>query len=332
MTTIKDIAEQAKVSISTVSRILSFDETLSVTDETRQRVLQTAEDLQYKRRSRKAKRRITANIGIVQWHTMSQELNDLYYMQIQNGVENKANSLGIATESMTIDEILGQESVALDGLIMIGKFDRTEIRDLKQLKLPMVFVGQNTLPEGFDSVQSDYETPIKTIIDHYLKHHIKDIGMLIGQEQTSKETDIIPDPRLVTFTAYLKQLNLFEPKFVFKGDYSPESGFAMMDQAIKVLGPDLPHGFILGSDAMAVGALRALSQADIAVPERVSIVSFNDVAIAKFTTPTLSTIHSQTELMGKRAISLLKKRLENPKRIPQSNVYASEFIRRESSI
>ncbi|GAF39906.1 lacI family transcriptional regulator [Agrilactobacillus composti DSM 18527 = JCM 14202] len=332
MTTIKDIAEQAKVSISTVSRILSFDETLSVTDETRQRVLQTAEDLQYKRRSRKAKRRITANIGIVQWHTMSQELNDLYYMQIQNGVENKANSLGIATESMTLDEILGQDSVALDGLIMIGKFDRIEIRDLKKLKLPMVFVGQNTLPEGFDSVQSDYETPIKTIIDHYLKHHIKDIGMLIGQEQTSKETDIIPDPRLVTFTAYLRQLNLFEPKFVFKGDYSPESGFEMMDQAIKQLGPDLPHGFILGSDAMAVGALRALSQADIAVPERVSIVSFNDVAIAKFTTPTLSTIHSQTELMGERAISLLKKRLENPKRIPQSNVYASEFIRRESSI
>ncbi|MFD1672670.1 LacI family DNA-binding transcriptional regulator [Agrilactobacillus yilanensis] len=333
MATIKDIAQLAEVSIATVSRILNFDETLSVTEETRQRVLQAAEQLHYKRKSKKTKQPIKAKIGIVQWRKINQELSDLYYLQVQYGAEDRANGFGMTTEILTLEQLLDLKSVDLNGLILVGKFDLTEVELLKQLKVPLVFVDQSLLAQGFDSVCSDYETPIEVIIDYYRQHQIEDIGMLIGQEATLREQKIVRDPRLITFTNYLKSLNLFNPNFVFKGAYTPESGFKLMSDAIQKLGDQLPHGFIIGSDAMAVGALKALAQHEIAVPDRVNIVSFDDVAIAKFTTPALSTIHSQTELMGRKAVSLLKKQIEDPKHkhTPQLTVYATEFIKRESS-
>ena len=83
---------------------------------------------------------------------------------------------------------------------------------------------------------------------------------------------------------------------------------------------------------MAIGALKALKQHHIKVPQRVSIVSFNDVALAKYADPALSTIHVYTEIMGERAFELLLDRIKNSKKIPESIVIGSEFIKRDSSL
>lgn len=331
MATIKDIAKKAGVSISTVSRILSYDSSLSVTAQTRQRVLEAAEALQYTRKSKKIKSKTNLKIGVIQWQKIDQQINELYYLQIQYGVENKANHLNIATEALSLADLWRLKKPDYNGLILIGKFDGSEIKMLEKLKLPLVFVDQNVLSYGFDSVCSDYETPIRTIIDFYLQHQVQDIGLLIGEEETSKEHFKLQDPRWQTFRQYLSELNLFSPDYVFKGHYTPESGFELMRSAITKLGPRLPHGFIVGSDAMAVGALKALSQAGISVPDRVNVVSFDDVSIAKFTTPALSTIHSETELMGQQAVDLLFDRIRHPKKVPQTVTFATTFMRRESS-
>ncbi|EGF46512.1 galactose operon repressor, partial [Lacticaseibacillus rhamnosus MTCC 5462] len=86
MTTITDIAKAAGVSIATVSRILNYDATLAVTPETRQRVLKTAEKLAYKPRRRKRVATQTT-VALIQWRSEQEELNDLYYLQIQYAIE-----------------------------------------------------------------------------------------------------------------------------------------------------------------------------------------------------------------------------------------------------
>lgn len=83
---------------------------------------------------------------------------------------------------------------------------------------------------------------------------------------------------------------------------------------------------------MAVGVLRALQQHHIDVPNRVSLISFNDVAIAKYTSPALTTVHVHTELMGERAIEMLLERVKNPKKIPELIIIGTELMERESSI
>lgn len=331
MTTIKDVANEAGVSISTVSRILNFDDTLSVGEDTRRRVLEVAEKLQYKKRNKRTPK-LGKQIAIVQWHTDKEELSDLYYLQIQYGIENKATSLGASIERITYESIDKSRIKNFDGIIAVGKFDRTEVTHLQSFGLPVVCIGENYLEYGLDCIRNDFETPVRKIIDRFIQNGIDDIGMIAGQELTVTEKQDVRDPRVATFNQYLTSKGLYNEKFVYQGAFGPESGFDLMSQAIADLGESLPHGFMIGSDSMAVGVLRALQQHHINVPKRVSIISFNDVAIAKYTSPALTTVHVHTELMGERAIEMLLDRVKDPKKVPELTIIGTELMERESSI
>lgn len=87
MATIKDIAQKASVSAATVSRILNQDDTLSVTDETKQRVLKVAQELNYTKHLKNTVEK-SISIGIFQWYSVFQELEDPYYQAIRVGIEN----------------------------------------------------------------------------------------------------------------------------------------------------------------------------------------------------------------------------------------------------
>lgn len=330
MTTIKDVAQHAGVSASTVSRILNYDKTLAVSDATRRKVLEVAEKLQYKKRPKKVKTS-GAKIAVIQWHSDQEELNDLYYYQIQYGIETKAQTGGVSVDTISFSNI---QNIALDdyaGIIAVGKYDQSEIHQLAAFRKPLVFIGENYLLYGFDSVQSDFLTPINWMISHFLELGIQDIGLIAGQEQTLTEHHAVYDPRATTYKNRMTHENLFNPDFLFTGSYGPDSGHALMEQAITQLKGTLPHAFIIGSDSMAIGALNALKEHQIEVPQRVSIVSFNDVAIAKYAYPALTTVHAYTEIMGERAFDLLQEQIKNPDKIPESVVISTRIITRDSS-
>lgn len=336
MATIKQIAEKARVSIATVSRILNLDETLSVADETRARVIRIAEELEYTPR-RKKKRQVdpTAQperkIALLQWHSEQQELNDLFYLQIQNAIEQEAIALGYRLAYVTLEDFTHAGDDTYAGILAVGKYDDSEVQAIANKELPVVFVGLNALMYGFDSIGNDFTSPVKWIIDHYQAQGISDIGLISGEEPVSNSLDTQRDPRLEAFELFMKRAHIYNPDQVFLGDFSPASGYALMNQAITKLGNDLPHGFIIGNDAMAVGVVRALNENNILIPDRVSLISFNDVTVAKFTTPKLSTVHVHTGLVGKQAMQMLIKRLKNPDRVPQFVTFGTEIIYRESS-
>ncbi|KRK48323.1 LacI family DNA-binding transcriptional regulator [Secundilactobacillus kimchicus] len=331
MTTIKDVANLAGVSPATVSRILNFDNSLSVSDETRRKVLEVAEKLQYKKHGKKVKKS-GDKIAIIQWRSDEEEMNDLYYYQIQYGIESEAAAVGVATERLSLTASVQINMDQYSGIIAIGKFDRTEVEQLSHYGQPIVFIGENYLLHRFDSVQSDFVSPVHWIINHFIDLNITDIGMLAGKEQTTTHHSTVRDPRIATFTSRMTELGLFEERFFFQGAYNPDSGYELMNNAIHTLQDRLPHVFIIGSDAMAIGALRALRQSNIEVPNRVSLISFNDVAIAKYASPTLSTVHVHTELMGQKAFELLLKRIKNPQKVPEAILLGTTIIKRESSL
>ncbi len=98
------------------------------------------------------------------------------------------------------------------------------------------------------------------------------------------------------------------------------------------LGTDLPHGFIIGNDTMAIGAIHALHEANIEIPGRVSLISFNDISIAQFTNPTLSAVHAYIETLGESAVNLLLARINEPNTVPHMLTFANKLILRESSL
>lgn len=299
MATIKDIATKAGVSAATVSRVLNYDETMSVSPDTRNRIFKIAEELNYVKHTQNKKqitdRPLEKRLAIIQWYTEQEEVHDLYYYAI-------------------------------------GKYSRQESHDIAALNSNLVFVDSNTLNLGYNCVVSDFDGAVKMALDHFLNQDQTKIGLLAGEEKTADQTDSLIDPRFRSFKNYLSDLKLYDPRYVYIGKFSPESGYQMMNQAIKELGEDLPQAFFIANDAIAVGALRALQENDIPVPERVSLISFNDTSLAKFAFPALSSIKVFTEQMGRSAVTLLSTLAEQDQETPEMVTLATKLIKRDSSL
>lgn len=334
MATIKDIAEKAGVSQSTVSRVLNLDDTLSVSEDTRSRIFRIAEDLHYQKKSRKKIPQAgldSYKIVIFEWYTREEELDDLYYYAIRIGLERQAQELGyeIIRIFSKDDWSLMQEA---DGIIALGKFSPKTIQDLESYGKPLIFVDSNTLYLGHSCVTTDLEDSVIMVLDHFLEKGHEEIGLLVGREQTADATPLQMDPRQRTFQQYLTAKGFYQERFVAVGEFSTESGYQLMEQLIQGLGNDLPTAFFMASDALAVGALRSLQEHQIAIPDRVSIISFNDTSIAKYVFPALSTVTVYTEEMGKQAIQMLRQIFQGAQpSVPYMVKLATKLTMRDSS-
>lgn len=333
MVTIKDIAHAAGVSSATVSRVLNQDQAMSVSDETRTKIFTIAEQLGYKKSKKTNKRSKSSHrIAIIEWYTEQEELDDLYYYSIRLGAEKRAQEL-----DYEVIRIFNNDSMAqlenIDGIIAIGKFSPDKIKELETYSDNLVFVDSDTLNYGHSCVTTDFENSVINVIDYFINNGLKKIGMIAGQETSSDKSTLLSDPRLNTFQSYLKQLKLYDPNLIKIGSFSSEAGYKIMKKFIIELGDNLPQAFFVANDALASGALRALQEAKIPVPERVSLISFNDTSLAKYMYPKLSTVTVFTEEMGKQAIQILEQSfLKDSPSVAYMIKLATRLTIRESSL
>ena len=221
----------------------------------------------------------------------------------------------------------------INGLIAIGKFSPAQIQQLEQYSNHLVFVDSDTLSAGHSCVTVDFENAVKKVLKHFINAGFDQIAMIAGQERTSDQARLISDPRLASFQQYLSEKGIFQPEFVKIGSFSSESGYQMMTELINEHKDKLPSAFFISSDALAIGALRALQEHGIHVPQDVSIISFNDTSIAKYIYPSLSTVTVFTEEMGKQALHILNQSLTSEEEsIPYMVKLSTKLTIRESSI
>lgn len=332
MATIKDIAQLACVSQATVSRVLKGDKKLSVSAETRNTILEAAQQLNYTKHLKKT----TANEGnlklaIVQWYSESEELDDLYYYAIRISIEQHAMELGY-TLIRSFNDLDNPVLTEADGIIAIGKFSQTQIKQLAKLQPNLIFVDSDTLNDGFSCVTTDFNRSVIRVIDHFLSAGISDIGLIAGEEHTADHQTPLIDPRFRTFKQYMSDRKLYQARNVYIGPFTSQAGYDLMKTAIAELGEELPHAFFIASDALAVGALRALQEAQISVPQRVQIISFNGTSITKQVYPSLSSITVFTDEMGIQAVDLMDKMLQKTEALhPQMIKLGTQLTLRESS-
>ena len=142
MATIKEIAEKANVSAATVSRVLNHDDTLSVTTKTRDRILRIAQELHYMKKKSSASQ---SALGIFQWYSMFQELEDPYYQAIRIGIETYCASRQIEvvrtfrSDSNYLEALKGVQS-----LICIGKFDQEMMDQFETITKNIIFLDMKT--------------------------------------------------------------------------------------------------------------------------------------------------------------------------------------------
>lgn len=327
MARIKDIAEKAGVSIATVSRVLNYDTTLSVTEETKRRVFEAAEALSY-RKNPKKRDDSTSKIALLNWYAKD-ELEDLYYLSIKHGIENRCNQLNIELEKYNFDDLTSRNT-NLQGLIVIGKLSPKQVEQVRNLADSIVFVDSNPDRPDFDYVLVDYENITKMIVDYFLEKGHTSIGFIGGQDWYDDNSGEIFDPREQTFRTYTGKLNLFRESYLYKGPYSVNGGYTMMKQAIIDHGKNLPTAFVIASDSLAIGVIRALLEEKIPIPERVNIIGINDITVSKYMFPSITTVKIYTELMGSTAVDTLLERLHG-RTIPKKIYIGTKLIKRDSS-
>ncbi len=332
MATIKDIAQKAGVSPATVSRVLNYDASLSVSDEKRQLILEIAEKLEYRTpRKRKAKgTQKHLKIALIHWYTVQQELEDPYYMSIRIGIEQACIEHKIEIVKVYDPKTYNfDEMNKVDGMIAIGKYDDSQIDAFYEITKNIVFVDSSPREHLFDSIVIDFEKAVINVIKTLVKEGHKHIGYIGGREYVGETKTPLGERRELIFREYMTSNGMFDHDEIYVGSFVAESGYQLMKQAVEQ-SKDLPTAFFIASDSMAIGALRALHEKKIKVPEQVSIIGFNDIATSKYTVPPLATVRVHKEFMGETAVELLLERILRKREISKKVIVPTEMICRES--
>lgn len=333
MATIKDIAKKAGVSSATVSRVLNYDETLSVSDDKRKLILEIAESLDYmpprKRNFTKLPKKM--RLGLVHWYTMSQELDDPYYMSIRLGIEKMCyeNSVEIV-KIFKPDTYDFQKLEPVDGIIAIGKFTDSQISKFNDQSPNIVFVDSSPEEERFDSVVIDFEKAVINALNYLWACGHRHIGYIGGREHIGEDHVPLGERREAVFKDYMKSRDAFIEEDVYIGAFLAESGYRLMKTAIQSK-RKVPTAFFVASDSIAIGVLRAIHECGLKVPTDISVVGFNDIPTSKYTVPPLSSINVPKEFMGETAVELLLERIVKKRAIAKKVIVPTTLQVREST-
>lgn len=327
MATIKDIAELAGVSPATVSRVLNYDTELSVGHDTKKKIFEAAEELNYTKH-KKNQRHEKSQLRLIQWYNEVEELDDLYYLSIRLGIEKKAEELGIRLLKETLSQ-MSDETV--DGTIALGKFDTEQIELLGKSQDNLLFVDFDAMQQGYNSLVVDFHQSVQDVVDYFLSNGYTKLGILAGKEYTKPTHQLISDVRFSVFRELLSQKNLYNEAFVIEADFSVEAGYEAMKRFLKKKREELPEAFFASNDALAIGALRAMQEAGVIVPDELAVIGFNDISVAKYVSPPLTTVKVYTEWMGELAIETILSLSKDKSPVPRKITVGTELIYREST-
>ncbi len=340
MATLKDIAELAGVSIASVSRVLNQDDTFSISSETKLKILQIAQDLQYKVNKSTFNQMLpngNLKIAMIMLYSEFWEISDSYYLTIRVHAKEEATASGVEVKEIFLpadkDEII--DFTEFSGIIIIGDsgdwYRKNNLRkSIIESALPVTFVDfipKQTELEA-DCVINDFREISEKALNHFISLGYQEIGY-IGSNGCEVNGKRYLDMRYVFFEEILKMNGLFKSELVFKDDSAcVESGYKLANQAIE--SGRLPRAFFVENDSMAIGTLRAFKEHNIKIPQQVSIIGCNDIPTAEFLAPSLSSVHIHSDLIGIMCTRLLIERIKTKRVLGVKIVVPNKLIIRQS--
>jgi LacI family transcriptional regulator len=327
--TLEAIAKLAGVSRSTVSRVINADK--RVKESTRQRVQEVITSLNFQPNlaARSLAADYTRIVGLVIPAGVSTLFTDPYFPQLIQGVTAACNThdytlmLWVAEpayEVRTIRQIL--HSGLLDGVIVSSMLiDDPIIQSLYDSKMPYILVGRHpSLDVNFLDV--DNTTGGFTATSYLFSSGYRRIATITGPQNMIAGFD--------RFSGYCQALQAhdvpFDHDLVAEGDFTEASGY----EAMKKLLPHQPDAVFVASDIMAVGALRALRESGLRVPDDIAIIGFDDTPQAELTAPPLTTMRQSPYTMGYKTLEALLEIIRNPDLPTQNIILESELVIRMS--
>jgi LacI family transcriptional regulator len=333
--TIRRIADICSVSPTTVSLVLN--KKAGVSDETRERVLNTAKELGYKLPilTASTKHRRLSTVGIV-LKTEPDLLppSNPFYSQVLAGVDDVCSDIGVNLlfSMLPVDEnnhplksTLIVNETMVDGLLIVGTFiDETIVSLFRQNFLPVVLVDGYSDTESFDVVISDNFGAAYQAVEYLIKLGHRHIG-LIGSEEGCYPSLY---ERRNGYRRALKDHHITDSYFAnFNVNISQGE-----EETVQLLTENPQITALFGvNDNVALGAMRAAGRLDRQVPDDLSVIGYDDTYLATSVSPALTTMHVDKLAMGRAAVHLLVLRLEQPDAARSTHIIHPKLIERDST-
>lgn len=327
--TIRDVAKRAEVSVATVSRVLN--QSATVKEDTRQKVLSAIKEcgFTYNAIARSLSTKKSVTIGVI-----VPAITNPVFAQSTRGIQDFSNSCGYSI-------ILGNSDYSSDvedRLIEVFKEKRVEgiiltcsniyheyIQSLKQVNLPYVLLYNTPFDKTLNFVTIDNYKAAYEIVEHLVKLGHRRIGMIAGRFDMSDRSLA----RSQAFKACLKDYGIpDQPIYLIETDLSFEGGRKAMGSLLDITPP--LTGIFCSNDFMAMGAMKSIREKGLRIPDDISIVGFDDIEMASYFSPELTTIHQPAYEMGVKGAELLFKILSGESKGPQQIILDHKLIIRNS--
>ena len=326
--TIVDVARESGVSYSTVSRVLNGYEFVKPT--TREKVLQAAEKLGYvpNQQARSLAGGRSNLIGI-----LVPGLDNGYISEIIRGIDEELTKSGHNLILYTTHRHVGRETNyvatimngAADGLLLVVPLISTTYLDaLRQQNFPYVLIDQADTAGKSSFVNAANWQGAYDATQYLLKLGHQRIGFITGLEGLISATD-----RLRGYQAALADYGLRLPsELIAHGDFQESGGYAAAQKLLAL--PQPPTAIFAANDLSAFGAIEAIRQQGLRIPEDISIMGFDDIPQASLVHPKLTTMHQPLGEMGQAGVKMLLAHIQNSEREPYQVTLGTQIVVRDS--
>jgi len=330
--TLEDIAEQARVSRSTVSRVVNNHP--NVSEDVRKRVLGVIQNTGYQPHA--AARALASQrswtIGLILPHSVSFFFTDPYYPHLTKGVAQGCNQHNYTLALFLVDTKENEEKIFpgvarkgfLDGVVVQSGHhgDQGIIGRMIDANIPLVVAGRPFRSDNVSYIDIDNVNSAYHAVSHLIRLGRKRIGTISGPGNSTVGID-----RLQGYRKAMTERGLgIDETLIAEGDFTETGGYYAMRKLLSYK----PDAIFAASDVMAMGAMRAVAEANLNIPEDVAFVGFDDLPIATYSDIQLTTVRQPVVQFGILAVETLIDLIENGIKPPRHIILDTELIIRES--
>lgn len=323
LATLKDVAKKAKVSVTTASYSINGSNLIPLS--TRNKVLQAAKELGYhpNRNAKTLKQNKNEVIGL-----FLSGFKGPFFNEMLEGIQDEVEKNGyemVVCASADKHRLLKERYVG-GAIILNYHITNDLLENLANEKFPIVVLDREIKNPYIKEVLLPNKYGIECAVNHLVEQGHERIGFIAGSKESFDGEKRLEGFKESLFSRGLK----YEEKDIIRADFTEVSGLLSMNKYLQKRS-DYPTAFISANDEMAMGAIQAVKQKGLQVPGDISFVGFDDIELASYNQPPLSTVRVQKKQWGETAVKALFEMINKEKDLEVKQIPV-EFVSRSSTL